>query len=134
MKLTCQPGPDDGLILGDVTLRERVYAIVRLIPAGRVVSYGDVAGMLGMSPRMVGRYLALNEETDLPWWRVVNASGDLPAHVREHALAHWAAEDVTLKPDELGVSIARYRADLPELADAAEAQLGPLAGINAFTG
>lgn len=117
-----------------MTLRSDVYTIVRLIPAGRVVSYGDIAGMLGMSPRMVGRYLALSQEDDLPWWRVVNASGDLPAHVREHALVHWQDEGTTLKPNGLGISIRQHRADLPQLADAAEAVLGRLPGVDTFTG
>lgn len=116
-----------------MTLRSDVYAIVCLVPAGRVVSYGDIAGMLGMSPRMVGRYLALSQEADLPWWRVVNAAGELPAHVREHALAHWADEEIVLKPNGLGISIQQHRADLPRLADAAEAVLGPLQGVDAFT-
>lgn len=117
-----------------MSLREHVYAIARLVPQGRVVSYGDIAGMLGMSPRMVGRYLALNNEPDLPWWRVVNASGDLPTHVREQAIPHWDEEGMTLKPNGLGVSISRYRVDLPMLADAAEAVLGALPGVSGDTG
>lgn len=111
-------------------MRARVYAIVRLIPVGCVVSYGDIAGMLGMSPRMVGRYLALGDEADLPFWRVVNAAGELPGHVREHALGHWEYEGLALKPNERGVPMSRYRADLAHLADAAEALLGPLPGVS----
>lgn len=117
-----------------MTLRCDVYLIVRLVPAGRVVSYGDIAGMLGMSPRMVGRYLALSQEADLPWWRVVNASGQLPAHIREHALAHWDDEGIAVTPNGLGVSIRHHRADLCQLADAAEAVLGQLPGVNTFRG
>ncbi|XAS76397.1 MGMT family protein [Dermatophilaceae bacterium Sec6.4] len=117
-----------------MNLRTSVYVIVALIPPGRVVSYGDIAGMLGMSPRMVGRYLALSQGADLPWWRVVNAGGELPAHVREQALQHWRDEDIELKPNGCGVPIRRYRADLAQLADAAEAALGPLTGIDDFTG
>lgn len=115
-----------------MTLRSDVYAIVRLIPTGRVVSYGDIAGMLGMSPRMVGRYLALSQEADLPWWRVVNAAGELPSHVREHALAHWSDEGIDLNPGGLGISMRKHRADLPQLADTAEALLGPLRGVETF--
>ena len=110
-------------------LRNSVYAIVRLVPAGNVVSYGDIAGMLSMSPRMVGRFMALCDAPDVPWWRVVSSYGDLPAHVRVHALEHWADEGLTVKPNGLGVAIRRYRADLADLADAAEAVLGPLPGL-----
>ncbi|MBO1753680.1 MGMT family protein [Allobranchiibius sp. CTAmp26] len=110
-------------------LRTSVYAIVRLVPRGSVVSYGDIAGMLAMSPRMVGRFMALCEEEDVPFWRVVNSYGDLPPHVRVHALEHWHEEGLALKPNGLGVAIRRYRADLAVLADAAEAALGPLPGL-----
>lgn len=57
---------------------ERVYDVVRRIPHGRVLSYGDVAALLG-SPRAargVGQALSsLPPRSDVPWWRVVNRSG-----------------------------------------------------------
>lgn len=116
----------------ELPLRDRVFAIVALVPAGSVVSYGDIAGMLGMSPRMVGRYLALGDpaKPELPWWRVVDAAGDLPPHVRQHALLRWEDEGLPLKPTGRGVPITRYRADLATLADAAEEVLGPLPGVS----
>jgi methylated-DNA-protein-cysteine methyltransferase-like protein len=56
----------------------RVAAAVRLVPAGRVTTYGDVAGVLG-SPRVarqVGWALAaLPPGSDVPWHRVINAQG-----------------------------------------------------------
>ncbi len=61
--------------------RQRVYHVVRQVPAGRVTSYGDVAAVAG-SPRAArGVGAALNalgpEDDDVPWWRVVNRSGRL---------------------------------------------------------
>ena len=56
---------------------ERVYAVVCMVPAGRVTTYGDVATMLG-SPRVarqVGWALANLEREEVPWHRVVNAHG-----------------------------------------------------------
>lgn len=59
---------------------ERVYATVRRIPSGRCASYGDIAALLG-SPRAargVGWALnALDGDSDVPWWRVVNARGEI---------------------------------------------------------
>jgi len=56
----------------------RVADAVRRVPAGRVTTYGDVAGVLG-SPRVarqVGWALAaLPAGTDVPWQRVINAQG-----------------------------------------------------------
>ncbi len=57
---------------------ERVYAVVKQIPAGRVTSYGAIANFLGAkgSSRMVG--WAMNNASkmdDIPAHRVVNRNG-----------------------------------------------------------
>lgn len=70
---------------------DRLRAVVREIPHGRVASYGQVsAQVLGTTPRMVGFALAgLGAESDVPWHRVVNAAGrislpsDSPAHAEQ---------------------------------------------------
>lgn len=57
---------------------ERVYAFVRLVPRGSVITYGNVALYLGspMAARAVGYALnALQPGNDVPWWRVINAQG-----------------------------------------------------------
>ncbi|HEX6568606.1 MAG TPA: MGMT family protein, partial [Acidimicrobiales bacterium] len=54
---------------------------------GEVVTYGEVAAEAGFpgAARAVGRILAIDGH-DLPWWRVVTASGRLvPGHENEHA-------------------------------------------------
>jgi methylated-DNA-protein-cysteine methyltransferase-like protein len=54
----------------------RVYALVRRIPRGQVMTYGQIAIELGntLSPRAVGWALHGCPD-DVPWQRVVNASG-----------------------------------------------------------
>ncbi len=87
--------------------RERVFALVRLIPRGRVASYGGIARFVpGVTPRLVGFMMAgLPEGADVPWQRVVNAQGTVSPH------AH-AAEQVRLLEAE-GVRFdARGRIDL----------------------
>ncbi len=62
------------------TFAEQVYALTKLIPAGRVCSYGFIAQSLGYpkQARMVG--WALNNcPADVPAHRVVNRSGILTA-------------------------------------------------------
>ncbi|MBK0404030.1 MGMT family protein [Adhaeribacter sp. BT258] len=57
---------------------EDVYAVVKLIPKGRVTSYGAIASYLGSkgSARMVGwALIAAHPLTDLPAYRVVNRNG-----------------------------------------------------------
>lgn len=61
---------------------ERVWGLVREVPRGRVVTYGQVAVVLGApapaAARAVGYALrALPPDTDTPWWRVINAKGGI---------------------------------------------------------
>ena len=54
-----------------------VYSVVRAVPEGTVTTYGDVATALG-SPRVarhVGWALAALQDEDVPWHRVINATG-----------------------------------------------------------
>ena len=65
----------------------RVYRIVRHIPKGRVATYGVLARLAGRpgAARTVGWALsALPEEADVPWWRVLNASGRISLSAHEH--------------------------------------------------
>jgi methylated-DNA-protein-cysteine methyltransferase-like protein len=60
--------------------RARIYAAVRRIPRGRVTSYGAVAISAGLPghARQVGYALAaLEDGTDVPWHRVVNARREI---------------------------------------------------------
>ena len=59
---------------------EQVYSVVRLIPRGRVTSYGAIAAYLGSkkSSRMVGWAMnASHNLIDIPAHRVVNRVGAL---------------------------------------------------------
>lgn len=97
----------------------RVYALVRMVPPGRVTTYGDVATMLG-SPRIarhVGWALAaLPHGSDVPWQRVINAHamvswrGDMGRASLQEALLR--AEGLTLGPRGK-VDLATLRWDYP---------------------
>lgn len=91
-----------------------VYALVRQIPPGRVMTYGQIAGLLGnvLSPQAVGWALHVCPP-DVPWHRVVNAFGrcsteklpDFPATLQRTLLA---AEGIVF--DATGrLDLARYR-------------------------
>lgn len=80
---------------------QRVYAVVGRIPYGRVVSYGQIARILG-SPRgarQVGWAMRICPDS-LPWQRVVMADGSITggmfADMRKGLLE---AEGVKLLPD-----------------------------------
>lgn len=59
-------------------LTERILAVLKAVPKGKVASYGQVAALAG-SPRgarQVARVLhSLSEKEKLPWHRVIGASG-----------------------------------------------------------
>ncbi|MEN4010507.1 MAG: MGMT family protein [Chloroflexota bacterium] len=62
----------------DSSTNQRIFALVRQIPAGKVASYGQIARIVGqgVSARQVGYALAsLRSATDVPWQRVINAQG-----------------------------------------------------------
>ena len=64
--------------MDEISFFERVYAVVRQIPKGRVTSYGAIARYLGspQSARMVGWAMnASHNYYDVPAHRVVNRNG-----------------------------------------------------------
>ncbi|MEB2835785.1 MAG: MGMT family protein [Desulfurococcales archaeon] len=69
------PGPRRAR-LGDYV--EAVRVLASLVPPGRVTTYGRIARLLGVSPRLVGRALALNPDPIVyPCHRVVSSNGGL---------------------------------------------------------
>lgn len=73
---------------------ETVRALVAAIPAGRVATYGDIADAAGLSsPRIVG-WIMRTDSSDLPWHRVITASGRPAAHLTTRQLELLRAEGV----------------------------------------
>ncbi|QES87708.1 MGMT family protein [Rhizosphaericola mali] len=80
-----------------------VWEVVRLVPKGRVTTYGAIAKYLGtkMSARMVGWAMnAAHGQPKIPAHRVVNRNGDLSGKM--HFKTPTAMEDL-LKKEGIGV-------------------------------
>lgn len=95
---------------GQTTLERRVYGVVRRIPSGRVLSYGDVGRLVGTGPRQVG--VALRRCPDgLPWYRVVGCGGVIrtPGETADVQRQHLMAEGVRFRGKRF--SYAAYRWD-----------------------
>ncbi len=95
---TVGPGSTEG------SFTERVRAVVRALPPGQVVTYGEVAREAGSpgAARAVGRVLAAGG--GLPWWRVVTADGRLvPGNEDEHG-RRLRAEGVVLRDGRVVMS------------------------------
>ncbi len=64
-------------------LADAAYTLLQLIPIGYVISYGELAKILGVNPRIVGRLMAINENPIvIPCHRVVYSSGELGGYSR----------------------------------------------------
>ena len=60
------------------TRMDITYLLLLLIPIGRVVSYSVLASILGTTPRVIARYLAINRYAPLiPCHRVIGKGGKL---------------------------------------------------------
>ena len=83
----------------DITFFEKVYQVVRLIPKGRVTSYGAIARYLGSagSSRMVGWAMNASHITipPVPAQRVVNRIGLLTG--KAHFSSKYSMEQLLQK-------------------------------------
>lgn len=96
-------------------LYDRIYDMVRLVPPGKVTTYGQIAGLVGRcTPRMVGYAMAgLKRGTtpDVPWQRVINAQGKVSVHGDGigNAMQRVMLEDEGVEFDEKGrVDFTRF--------------------------
>jgi len=60
----------------------RIYRVVRHIPKGRVATYGLVARLAGRPG--AARTVGWAEDSDVPWWRVLNAAGRISLSGADH--------------------------------------------------
>ncbi|WP_024443672.1 MULTISPECIES: MGMT family protein [unclassified Mycobacterium] len=88
---------------------EVVRALIISVPAGRVTTYGDVASAAGLSsPRIVGWILRI-DGADLPWHRVLPASGRPADHLRTEQLERLRAEGVLAVGGKVDLRTLRHR-------------------------
>lgn len=101
---------------------ERIYATICDVPPGSVASYGQIAEIAGIprGARQVGRALReLPAGRDVPWYRIVTASGRLAFEVGSKAWRRQAdklaAEEVVLTNGRVNMTLYRWQPDLDEL-------------------
>ena len=87
---------------------EAVFDVVDRIPPGKVMTYGDVAELMGRgSPRTVGTALS-DHGREVPWQRVVQASGRPAEPHLQEALRLLAAEGCPLRGERVDLRAARW--------------------------
>ena len=95
---------------------EVVSEILRRVPEGSVVTYGQIAALAGRprGARQVGYVLSgLPESTDLPWHRVINARGEVSDRgsgdgIREGFQRHLLEEEGVEFSANGRIDLARY--------------------------
>lgn len=90
---------------------EHVRALVASIPAGRVATYGDIAAAAGLSTARTVGWIMRTDAADLPWHRVLGASGRPAAHLAERQLRLLAAEGVPVTDGRVDLRRARHPFD-----------------------
>src|SRR3954463_150702 len=93
-------------------LASAVLDAVDLVPPGRVVAYGDVAGVVGCGPRQGGAGMARGGAA-VAWWRVLRADGSPPQGHEREALRRYRAEGTPLRAGGAKVDLAAARWPLP---------------------
>ncbi|MCK9926079.1 MGMT family protein [Frankia sp. Mgl5] len=93
-----------------------VLEAVTRIPAGKVMTYGDVAEFVGAGTgRTVGAVLSRHgHEDDVPWHRVIRASGEPNPAAPAEALRRLRADGTPLRPagDRVDLAAARWDGDV----------------------
>lgn len=100
----------------------RIWHTVLAIPPGKVASYGQIADLAGLPgrARLVGKALgAAPKDMQLPWFRVLRASGELafPAAskqaLKQSALLH--EEGVPVRNNRVPLKDYGWKPDVTEL-------------------
>jgi alkylated DNA nucleotide flippase Atl1 len=102
--LSIRPGGDSG----PTDFARAVLEVVARIPRGKVMTYGDVAEFLGQgSPRTVGAVMAKHGH-EVPWQRVVQASGRPAEPLLEKALKILRAEGCPVRGERVLLKECRW--------------------------
>lgn len=95
-------------------LVEEMNEIVRSIPAGRVMNYGQIGELLSnkVSGKIIGAWLQ-KSEGGLPWWRVVAKDGSFPVGKLDPVLQKLqiellTEEGVPLRGHQVVMALARF--------------------------
>ena len=87
---------------------ETVRALVASIPAGKVSTYGDIAAAAELpSPRIVA-WIMRTDSSDLPWHRVIRASGRPAPHLSTRQLERLRSEGVLANDGRVKLAEVRH--------------------------
>lgn len=90
----------------------RILAVIRAIPRGQVMGYGEVAAKAGLPgrARLVAKLLGANEDAALPWHRVLRSDGRI---AMPEGSAGWREQSQRLRAEGVKVENGRVRRERP---------------------
>lgn len=94
---------------------QRVISIIKDIPEGKVMTYGQIAALSGSprAARQVVRILhSLSRKYQLPWYRVINAKGEIGLRdfeSRSLQILYLESEGVEIRNDWIDLEIYQYK-------------------------
>lgn len=87
---------------------EQVRALIASIPPGRLATYGDIACAAGLSSPRIVAWIMRTDSHDLPWHRVITASGRPAPHLADEQLARLRAEGVIASDGRVPLAQIRH--------------------------
>jgi methylated-DNA-protein-cysteine methyltransferase-like protein len=92
---------------------DQVLKAVSSVPYGKVVSYGQVALMVGVPRAAIQVGWVLHQHGDeVPWWRVINVKGRISTSCMEHTAALQKAlleSEGVVVSDDMIIDMAVFR-------------------------
>lgn len=105
-----------------VTPNEKIWQTVKLIPPGKVASYGQIADLAGLPgrARMVGKALkSCPKDLVVPWYRVLRSNGQIafPPGSEQNAcqVGLLQEEDVVVLNSRVSMKSFQWHPDLGEI-------------------
>ncbi|WP_083490231.1 MGMT family protein [Stenotrophomonas daejeonensis] len=92
--------------------RARILGVIRAIPRGQVMGYGEVAAKAGLPgrARLVARLLGDNDDPALPWHRVLRSDGRI---AMPEGSAGWREQCQRLRAEGVAVENGRVKRARP---------------------
>ncbi|WP_415974332.1 MGMT family protein [Rhodococcus sp. 077-4] len=87
---------------------EKVRALVASIPPGSVATYGDIAAAADLSSARIVGWIMRTDSADLPWHRVLGASGRPAPHLAARQLETLRSEGVRITDGRVPLASIRF--------------------------
>ncbi|WP_313812625.1 MGMT family protein [Glutamicibacter sp.] len=87
---------------------DAVHQLAQMVPPGSVLSYKDVAELLGSGgARQAGKAMG-RAPTGTPWWRIIRSNGSIAPELEAVARTHWEREAIAAPDRKVSMNAKRW--------------------------